>query len=543
MANLSAKLQLSASLSLCLAIGVGSLCARPSWAQFIYVPPTVVLPQPAPNIPPPVQRPSDPTPGCVADCGFAVPTLPSPGLNMPTGSDPMITIDPGIVGHPSLQVTLLDSSYTKDFSDHLGFNPNAFPEPDLDEIQLNLNLVAEASGIRPAIIYVSFVPPTATDMAPAAPKEASVTTESAANSATTQPGTPLVARGTQPGDLLELILITPGRPPVRRTVSVTQAEVQSAANDLRREVTNRSRLHTTSYLSPAQDLYQWIVAPIAADLAEQEIGNLAFVMPAGLRSLPVASLHDGTGFVVEQYSVGLMPSISLTDLRYVDVRDTEVLAMGASQFQDQPDLPAVPLELTTIANQLWPGDFLINETFTPDSLVRNRAQKPYGIVHLATHGDFQPGNLDQSYIQFWDSRLSLQQVRSLQLNSPPVQLMVLSACRTALGNEDSELGFAGLAVQAGVKTALASLWKVDDIGTAGLMTQFYSSLRQEPMKAEALRQAQLAMIQGDIQIQAGSLVWSGGSIPLPPELVAAVTTDGFEHPYFWSAFTVIGSPW
>jgi CHAT domain-containing protein len=538
MERCSANLRLSTSLGLCWVIGMSPLFGvRPGWAQATVSPNPVFvqqtqIPPVTPPVTPPTGQPSDPTPGCVADCGFAVPTLPSPGLNMPTGTGPLLVIDPGIVGHPGLQVTLLDGGYTRDFSDYLGLNPNAFSEPELDEVQLNLNLVAEASGIRPAIVYVSFVPPAATDLAPAAPKE---------NPGTQ--GTTLVARGTQPGDLLELILITPNSPPIRRTVAVTQAEVQGAATDLRREVTNRSRLHTTSYLNPAQNLYQWLVAPLVADLERQGIGNLAFVMPAGLRSLPVASLHDGAGFVVERYSVGLMPSISLTDLRYVDVRDTEVLAMGASRFQDQPDLPAVPLELTTIADQLWPGDFLINETFTPDALVRNRAQKPYGIVHLATHGDFQAGNVDQSYIQFWDGRLSLEQVRSLRLNSPPVQLMVLSACRTALGNEDSELGFAGLAVQAGVKTAMASLWKVDDIGTAGLMTQFYSSLRQEPIKAEALRQAQLAMIQGDMRIDAGNLVWSGGIIPLPPELAAAVTTDDFEHPYFWSAFTVIGSPW
>ncbi|MEM9165247.1 MAG: CHAT domain-containing protein, partial [Cyanobacteria bacterium P01_F01_bin.4] len=198
--------------------------------------------------------------------------------------------------------------------------------------------------------------------------------------------------------------------------------------------------------------------------------------------------------------------------------------------------------LTTITEQLWPGDFLLNETFTPDLLISSRQRKPYGIVHLATHGEFQAGSVDNSYIQFWDQRLGVDQLRALQLNSPPVELMVLSACRTALGNEEAELGFAGLAVQTGVKTALASLWKVDDIGTAGLMTQFYSSLREEPIKAEALRQAQLAMLRGDIRIQSERLVWSGGEIMLPPELVNS-TGDDFIHPYFWASFTVIGSPW
>ena len=120
--------------------------------------------------------------------------------------------------------------------------------------------------------------------------------------------------------------------------------------------------------------------------------------------------------------------------------------------------------------------------------------------------------------------------------------MVLSACRTALGNEDAELGFAGLAIQAGVKTAIASLWKVDDVGTAGLMTQFYTSLQTEPIKAEALRQAQLAMIRGDIQVENGQLLWSGGALPLPDDL-AQIDSSLFSHPYFWASFTTIGSPW
>ena len=161
---------------------------------------------------------------------------------------------------------------------------------------------------------------------------------------------------------------------------------------------------------------------------------------------------------------------------------------------------------------------------------------------MATHGEFKAGNLDNSYIQFWDRKLGLDQVRQLGLNNPPVELMVLSACRTALGNVEAELGFAGFAVQAGVKTAMASLWKVDDVGTAGLMTQFYTSLQTEPIKAEALRQAQLAMINGEIRVEDGQLVWSGGALPLP-EVLAQANSSLFNHPYFWASFTTIGSPW
>jgi CHAT domain-containing protein len=121
-----------------------------------------------------------------------------------------------------------------------------------------------------------------------------------------------------------------------------------------------------------------------------------------------------------------------------------------------------------------------------------------------------------------------------------VELMVLSACKTALGNEEAELGFAGLALQAGVKTALGSLWSVSDEGTLALMTNFYQALKQAPIKADALRQAQLAMIRGDVRMENGKLTGSGFRGNLNAE--SEKSTD-FIHPYYWSAFTMIGSPW
>jgi len=123
-----------------------------------------------------------------------------------------------------------------------------------------------------------------------------------------------------------------------------------------------------------------------------------------------------------------------------------------------------------------------------------------------------------------------------------VELLVLSACRTAVGDEDAELGFAGLAVQAGVKSALASLWYVSDEGTLGLMTQFYQQLKVAPIKAEALRRAQLAMMKGEVRIVGGQLQEGGEKMPLPPEL-AKLGDKSLEHPYYWAAFTMIGSPW
>ncbi|HEY9301859.1 MAG TPA: CHAT domain-containing protein, partial [Phormidium sp.] len=306
---------------------------------------------------------------------------------------------------------------------------------------------------------------------------------------------------------------------------------------------DRSKLDTTTYLAPAQELYKLLIAPIEGKLQERRINNLIFIPDAGLRALPLAALHDGKGFIVERYSVSLMPSFSLSNPRYHNLKNSTVLAMGASTFKNQAPLPAVPIELSTIASQLWSGNISINEAFTVNNLTTQRNSGNFEIVHLATHAEFRPGVPSNSYIQFWDERLGLDQVRNVKWNDPPVQLLVLSACRTALGDRQVELGFAGLAIQAGVQTALASLWYVSDQGTLALMTEFYEQLKTAPIRAEALRRAQVAIIKGEVIVNNGELEGVGATgIPLPSQLRQSGKVD-FSHPYYWSGFTLIGNPW
>ena len=186
----------------------------------------------------------------------------------------------------------------------------------------------------------------------------------------------------------------------------------------------------------------------------------------------------------------------------------------------------------------------MNEAFTLDNLRSQRQSYPYSIIHLATHAEFQPGKPESSYIQLWNEKLLLDRVRQLGWDDPPVELLVLSACRTAVGDTESELGFAGFAIQAGVKSVLASLWYVSDEGTLGLMSEFYYQLlqREVTIKSEALRQAQVAMIRGEVRLEDGHLVWHKGALPLPTELSSLPDRD-LSHPYYWSGFTMVGSPW
>ena len=346
---------------------------------------------------------------------------------------------------------------------------------------------------------------------------------------------------------LELVLLLPDGKNIFKSVPASRETVLQVAKEFTNAVRTPRRLNAADYKESAEQLYQWLIAPLQPELAANSIDTLVFSMDVGLRTLPLAALYDGKQFLVEKYSLGLIPSLSLTDTRYADVKGSEVLAMGASNFPakyDQNPLPAVPLEISTIVGKIWPGLSFLNENFTLENLKNKRKQPQYKIIHLATHGDFQPGGAENSYIQFWDTKLQLNQLDELKLSNPQVELLVLSACTTAVGDEQAELGFAGLAVHAGVKSALASLWYVSDAGTLGLMTEFYQQLRTAPIKAEALRQAQLSMLRGDVRLQDGYLVRSGNNqaLPLPAELVARGDKN-LSHPYYWAAFTMIGSPW
>ncbi|MEQ8997549.1 MAG: CHAT domain-containing protein [Coleofasciculus sp. B1-GNL1-01] len=443
-------------------------------------------------------------------------------------------------------VLAIEGSFTNQYENYWKLSNT--PIITLAQTQAILQSIEQATGVKPALIYAVFVPGNGvgddggrveveTRKRRGQEREAQRFAEGVGG----WESMVLAEEVWEDGAQLELILVTAEGEPIRFVVpGATRERVMEMVKGFRRAVTD-IRI-PRPYLPSAQQLYQWLIAPLEEELRKREINNLAFIMDQGLRSLPVAALHDGNGFIVERYSIGFMPSLSLTDTRYVDVRDLQVLAMGASEFTEQNPLPAVPVELSAIADKLWQGESFLNSTFTPANLKAARADQPFGIVHLATHGEFKPGKPENSYIQFWNTRLSLDQIRQLGLHNPPVELMVLSACRTALGNQEAELGFTGLAVQAGVKSALGSLWYVSDEGTLGLMTTFYQNLKQVPIKAEALRQTQLAMIQGQVRIENGQLITPNSTIDLPEEL-AGIEDKAFTHPYFWSAFTLVGSPW
>ncbi|VXD25084.1 conserved hypothetical protein [Planktothrix serta PCC 8927] len=441
-------------------------------------------------------------------------TSTDPNQPLETSENPIIPLNTPTIptdqissGSVIASLAQIDTFRGIEFSNYLGSNLKNPPLTD-QSIRKTLNEIYKLTASKSAIVYVS-------------------------------------AQSNQ----LELRLILPEGQPLFKSIPVPRETVLKTARTFSNQIRSPENLEDTRYKENGKQLYEWLIAPLESQLEAQGINTLVFSMDTGLRTLPLAALYNGKQFLVERYSLGLIPSLSLTDTRYVNIKNSKVLAMGASIFpnSDQQPLPAVPMELDLIVHQnIWQGLSFLNDKFTIDNLTSQRNQHQFSIVHLATHGEFQTGGSDQSYIQFWDQKLRLNELRKLKLHQPPVELLVLSACTTAVGDEKAELGFAGFAVQAGVKSALASLWYVSDAGTLGLMNTFYDALSTSPIKAEALRQSQLAMLQGKVRLQQGYLIDETGTktakIPLPPEIASRGNVN-LSHPFYWAGFTLIGSPW
>ncbi|AFZ45545.1 filamentous hemagglutinin family outer membrane protein [Halothece sp. PCC 7418] len=450
-----------------------------------------------------------------------------------------------------------------------------------------LSNIEKESGVKAAVIYVRFtsvVEPIGNGETLESEPSGSLAAELAANSQTNTvpeeeasslfeeleaesltpyanyyPGikaSPSVVSAPQSTDQMEIVIVTADNEVTRTIVpNIKREAFKEVGLKLREEVllnqypgiVRLQKMRNKTHLEPAQILYNWMIKPVENQLEAQEIENLVFVLPSEFRLIPLATLHDGEQYLVQKgYSVGLAPALSMINGQYKKVQQAELLAMGTSEFPEiegailENELPAVPIELEEVVDD-WGGVKFEGDQFSINQFNAVRRRNPYGIIHLATHANFTEFSPGSSYIRFYDDVLKLDQIN--QLNLKDVELLTLSACRTVFGDQNSELGFAGLAYRAGVKSVLGSLWQIDDAGTLAFMTQFYDQLDDEnvAIKAEAVRQTQVQMIEGRIRIEGQQIITETEMINLPPES-APVQID-LSHPYFWSGFTIVGSPW
>ena len=336
---------------------------------------------------------------------------------------------------------------------------------------------------------------------------------------------------------IEIMVVPPkdkGKPFRQFTVVPSQEAVESVLTDYRNNIRD---VGSNDYLEQSQKLYDWIMRPIDSQLKAMKINTLVFVMDAGLRVVPPAAMHDGKQFVVERYGVASVASMRVTRIEERDRKSTRVLAMGLTDaVSGFSALPSVDVEIKTIASNILEGSSFLNKDFTVSNMQAQRQLGKYNILHLGTHGKFVSDNSGESFIQFWDSRLSLSQIPQLRFDNPAIDMLTLSACQTAVGNN---LGISGLAVESGAKSVLASLWEVSDAGTAPLMISFYKSFPHAINKAQAMQQAQVSLLSGKVNIKNGEITGILGlpNIKLP---IGAGEID-LSHPFYWSSFILVGN--
>ena len=352
-------------------------------------------------------------------------------------------------------------------------------------------------------------------------------------------------------DRLELVLVTPFSAPARYPVAVSSADLNATIVAFRQALND-----PTSDPRPiAQQLYQWLIAPMESDLQTIGAETILYAPDGTLRYVPLAALYDGDQWLVEQYRINHITAASLQDLTLRPSTTPSILAAAFSEGSFEFEigqrsfafggLPFAGVEVENLA-AAFPGTTkFLNDRFSR-ALVEPLMDS-HTVVHLATHAAFVPGSPADSFILFGNGdRLSLAELNSDDWRGRfnRVELVVLSACETGvedeLGTGEEISGFGYLMQAAGAPAAIASLWAVSDGGTQMLMDAFYANLNQRMGKAEALRQAQIALITGDLTasgLERGATVEVISTQTGLPLTVA----DRLNHPYYWAPFILIGN--
>lgn len=293
-------------------------------------------------------------------------------------------------------------------------------------------------------------------------------------------------------DRLELLLTLPA--------GIQQISVPVSSEALREETgIFRRRLQEGSarYKYFAERLYGYLISPVEAELSAQNIDTLIVAPDDVLRLIPFSALisPDDHCFLIEKYSLVTVPAMRLTDTDEAERGMPDILFAGLSE--GIPRLPHVPEELENIRDMTG-GKILLNEAFTADRLTEEFKRRTYSHVLMATHGVFG-GTPEKTFLKTYQGKLTMDQLETLILYSrfreQKTDLLTLSACETAMSDQRSALGLAGIAVKAGVKNAIATLWSVDDKAASLTVTEFYRQLLTPGIsKAKALQNAQKAMI-------------------------------------------------
>lgn len=301
----------------------------------------------------------------------------------------------------------------------------------------------------------------------------------------------------------------------RVSVPVGADTLTQEVREFRRKLEKRT---TREYLRHGQQLYNWLIRPLEQELASARIDTLVFVPDGPLRTIPMAALHDGKQYLVEKYALAITPGLNLTDPRPINRENTKVLAVGVTEsVQGFPPLPYVAAELEALGKIFGKSTVLVDAEFRVGTLEKKLKEEKFTIVHVASHGEFG-GDVEKTFLLAFDGKLTIRRLDVLigvfKYRDEPLELLTLSACETAEGDDRAALGLAGVAVKAGARSAVATLWNVNDQAAADLIAEFYRQLQDPSVsRASALKRAQVKIL----------------------------SDPRYDHPALWSPFLLINN--
>lgn len=331
-------------------------------------------------------------------------------------------------------------------------------------------------------------------------------------------------------DRLAVIISLPNQPKGKalklHTFKISKDVVDAKVEELRQKLVIRS---TYEFLLPAEEIYDWIIRPIEADLKNSGTKNIVFVLDGRLQAIPIAALYDKNQkeyMIQKGYDIALSPGLELLPPKSINQGKLQAIVGGITKEIKLPGvtfsaLPGVQNELAGIANKLPIRGYYLNEDFNSEKIKQTISSSRTPIVHLATHGQFS-SKAESTFILASGGKLNINEFSTILKTrdtnqQQAIELLVLSACNTAIGDNRAALGIAGIAIQSGARSTLASLWSVNDEATTNLMIQFYQEfVKNKKTKAEALRLAQSYLLSGNLE-------------PM------------YKHPYYWSSFVLVGN--
>ncbi|PMB43864.1 hypothetical protein CEN40_15115 [Fischerella thermalis CCMEE 5205] len=320
---------------------------------------------------------------------------------------------------------------------------------------------------------------------------------------------------------LEVILSLPKQPPRLYSTTLKKQELEETVEQIQAFLKSPEP-NLEQSLPYYQKVYDWLIRPLQQDLENSKIKTLVFVLDEKLRNIPMSVLHDGKQYLLQKYAIALTPGLQLINPKPLTEINIKAITAGISEPREGFEgLPQVKQELKQIEDLGVATKSLLNDKFTTKEVQNQILNSDVSIIHLATHAQFS-SIADDTFILFWDQRMNVKQLGNLLRNNTltsrrPIELLVLSACETAIGDQRATLGLAGVAVRSGARSTMATLWSVQDDSTAKFMGHLYSQLERAKKtkinKAQALQQAQLALLND----------------------------QQYSNPHYWAPFVVVGN--